>query len=99
MIRQGIKKEEYREIGGRNDSLLAKDKKLPARIAGFKHYDYVKFHFYRETPQIIVECKEIRIGKGKKEWGAEEGKLYYVISLGEIVQITTKHIENQKTLF
>jgi hypothetical protein len=27
--------------------------------------------------------KEIVIGEGKKEWGAEEGKKYFVIKLGD----------------
>ncbi|WP_417444624.1 hypothetical protein [Joostella sp.] len=39
-----------------------------------------------DTERIIeLEHKGIEIGYGNPEWGAEEGKLYFVIKHGEII--------------
>lgn len=36
-----------------------------------------------ESPEIICKCT-LHFGKGKPEWGAEPGKLYYVLKIQEI---------------
>lgn len=36
-----------------------------------------------EFPEIICKCT-LHFGKGKPEWGAEPGKLYYVLKIQEI---------------
>lgn len=46
-------------------------------------------HFHPSIPQMTVVCNEIKIGTGKPEWGAEEGKEYFVIKLGEILKSDT----------
>lgn len=43
------------------------------------------------APWFAIELKGITQGVGKSEWGAEEGKQYFVLSLGEI--INTKNID------
>src|SRR5687768_9260064 len=52
----------------------------------FKEYEEVLFangaHF-GDVPKIKLQCKGISVGEGKLEWGAEPGKKYFVIKLGE----------------
>lgn len=52
----------------------------------FKQYNQVLFanggHF-GDVPKIIMECKGIEVREGNPAWGAEPGKKYFVIKLGE----------------
>ena len=36
------------------------------------------------SPSVIAKCT-IRIGIGKEEWGAEKGKLYFILTIHEIL--------------
>lgn len=99
MIEAGIKQEEYREIKrywvkrlcdenkGSLGGLLMDSHKVTAYTA--KDYTHVRFarggHFHSSIPQMTLELKEITIGTGKQEWGAEPGKEYFVIKLGNIL--------------
>ena len=53
--------------------------------------DFNKVHFFnggsfsKKYPNFIVELKEIEIGTGNVEWGAEPGKEYFVLMLGKII--------------
>ena len=81
MILSGEKTEEYRDIKPYyNLRLIGQD------------YDTVVFRngYARDAPSLTIELKTIRFGTGKPEWGAEEGKTYFVLSLGKI--INTKNI-------
>jgi hypothetical protein len=41
--------------------------------------------FWGELPEPPkIECKKIQMRDGKKEWGAEPGKHYFCLMLGEI---------------
>jgi hypothetical protein len=53
-----------------------------------QHYDIVKFRngYSANSPTISLKVKDIKIWSGKCEWGAEFGKKYFVISLGEIIK-------------
>lgn len=89
MIASGVKKEEYRE-----------DKhywrvRLTNFGAGFFNEGFYNFdvvHFYNggapslKYPNLQIECKGIEIKEGNPEWGAEPGKKYFVIKLGEIIE-------------
>ena len=81
MILLGEKTEEYRDIKPYYN----------LRLIG-KEYDTVVFRngYARDAPSLTIELKTIRFGTGKPEWGAEEGKTYFVLSLGKI--INTKNI-------
>ena len=81
MILSGEKTEEYRDIKPYYN----------IRLIG-KEYDSVIFRngYTRDAPSLTIELKTIRFGTGKPEWGAEEGKTYFVLSLGKI--INTKNI-------
>lgn len=83
MILSGEKKEEYREI-------------KPYYEARFKNLwgnEYIgeKIIMFRNgysanSPSFIAEC-EINIGHGNSEWGAEEGKDYYVLTICRIMDV------------
>ena len=104
MIKDGIKKEEYREIG-----MFWSVRFLGVTIAkkfNLVDYKFVEVQNLREVLNAILtidnydklvftlgcpkaddtdrhlEFKnpKIRIGEGRPEWGAEPGKLYFVIS-------------------
>lgn len=82
MILSGVKTEEYRDIKPYYN----------LRLIG-KEYDTVVFRngYARDAPRLTIELKSIRFGTGKTEWGAEEGKTYFVLLLGKI--INTKNID------
>lgn len=53
-----------------------------------RHFDSVVFTLGYPTTddterRIVFKNPKIRIGEGKPEWGAEEGKIYYVITWEE----------------
>ena len=81
MILSGKKTEEYREIKPYYN----------LRLLG-KEYDTVVFRngYASNAPQFTMELKSITLSTGKPEWGAEESKVYFVLSLGKI--INTKNI-------
>ena len=82
MILSGEKTEEYRDIKPYyNIRLIGRD------------YDSVVFRngYARDALSFTIELKTIRFGTGKPEWGAEEGKTYFVLYLGKI--INTKNID------
>lgn len=71
MIASGKKIEEYREITPYWANRL------------FKGYTHVCFHRGYTNQIMRFAIKEIIEDTGKEEWGAERGKTYYVIKLGE----------------
>lgn len=50
-----------------------------------KHYDVVEFSngYGKHVPKKIFEYRGFKFGEGKEVWGAEPGKKYFVIKLGE----------------
>jgi hypothetical protein len=54
----------------------------------FQHYDIVQFRngYAKASPTLQFNVKNIKTDFGKEEWGAEHGKAYFVIELGD--QIT-----------
>jgi len=96
MILSGEKKEEYREIKRywtrrlthHNVFLLSF---LTERIQKYnmhcKYFDEICFSngYRKNRRQMFIKYEGIRIGYGRKEWGAEGGVLYYIIGLGKIL--------------
>ena len=76
MILSGEKTEEYRDIKPYYN----------LRLIG-REYDSVVFRngYASNAPQFTIELKNITPSTGKPEWGAEEGKVYFVLSLGKII--------------
>lgn len=77
MIESGEKTEEYREIKPFWEKRMQNCRD--------RHYDKVTFHlgYSKDRPSMTFALDKITIDKGRPEWGAEEGKLYFVIHLGK----------------
>jgi len=85
MIVSGEKKEEYRDITAywaRRFSIAA-----DAVIICFSN------GYAKNRPQVFVECTDLHIGIGKKEWGAS-GKEQFILSLGKIHD--NRHTNNRE---
>lgn len=70
-------------VTSQNPEYLKKaNKNGTMRLRAFTH---VTFHlgYSKDRPSMTFALDKITINKGKPEWGAEEGKLYFVIHLGE----------------
>lgn len=89
MILSGEKKEEYREIKpyyqSRFNNLF-----LMAPYSGLPYgHDIVKIRFRngysKKSQSFIAECT-LDIKTGRTEWGAEEGKEYYVLKIVEVIK-------------
>lgn len=81
MIANGEKKEEYREIKRywitrfNNQGILS-----------INNPHIVLFRNGYGGNRPTLQCKvNIRVGQGKKEWGAVEGKEYYILEILEIL--------------
>lgn len=95
MIASGEKKEEYRELKPFWYNRLTSEYWINAGTpTASKHYNFLNFDaikFYNgwapseKYKNITIEWKGIKVGNGKSEWGAEPGKEYFVIKLGEII--------------
>ena len=86
MILSGKKQEEYREI-----KLYWEKRFKSARLldfAGLPSYKTVKVKFKngysKNAPSFIADVTIKNCGKGRKEWGAERDKVYYILSIGDI---------------
>ena len=79
MIRSGEKKEDYREI-------KPYWKKRFNKILEYQGEKCVEFHIYGKVRPFQIELIGIDIYTGRVEWGAERGKLYYVLELGKILK-------------
>jgi hypothetical protein len=54
----------------------------------FREYDVVRLRggYQKDAPVGMVEFAGLDIKQGREEWGAEPGKFYFAISLGEILK-------------
>ncbi len=100
MISQGIKTEEYREVKPYwSRRLIGQDTPIVPQRKGHvgcnvNGYTHVRFHYGYASRSMLFELRDIRIGKGRKEWGAPESSAY-IITLGKRCQETTDN--NQPT--
>ena len=99
MIVSGIKREEYREIKPYWTKRIARRcllcqkrfvKNCLDECNGLKYdkslcgnFKWVRFHRGYTSTTTAFAVREVVIDTGNPEWGAELGKLYYVIRLGE----------------
>lgn len=99
LIASGEKTEEYREIKQYWISRLVQVFGPPRENTmynfehmGFQstmdeavHFDAVEFKngYSRDAPMMRFKVRDITIDFGKEKWGAEPGKQYFVIKLGE----------------
>ena len=98
MILSGEKKEEYRDIKPYYVSRFSNQ--LPNYKNSIINAKSMEGRFIMETFQIIfrngyskkspsIKCLvTLAVNYGKKEWGAEPNKLYYVLKILEVEEIT-----------
>ena len=81
LIRSGEKKEEYRAISPYWYRRILTEN-------GQARYDQVTFYYgyAKDRPSMTFQIEGVRIGQGNPEWGAELGKEYIVIGLGQRVE-------------
>ena len=79
MILSGEKKEEYREIKSYWTKRLLESDGV---------FDTVELRngYGKNVPSLRIELKGIVIDTGFVGWGAERGKNYYVLMLGELLE-------------
>ena len=90
MIRDGKKKEEYREI---KPYWTSRFRKLFPFVKNTNiHFDSSFYRWFRlrngygkERPSIMTHVS-LKRGHGKPEWGAEDGKEYYVLTIHEVCE-------------
>ena len=101
MILSGDKKEEYRDITPYYDTRLPKEfgffregeKLIKANV--YPPVDLSKIEilfrngYSKKSPSFTAICS-LSIGKGKEEWGAEDGLIYYVLTILDIKKQTTE---------
>jgi hypothetical protein len=100
MIVSGEKKEEYREIKPYYDSrfmnafgfLLVGGQMVYGEAAPEEIRKpwpvLVVFRngYSKDSPEVVCKCT-LQFGKGKPEWGAEPGKLYYVLKIEKAEEV------------
>jgi hypothetical protein len=62
------------------------DEVIKAYFSKYRHFDHVfarNGYNPKKNPSWLRECKGVSIGYGQQKWGAEPGKKYFVIKLGE----------------
>ena len=100
MIVSGEKKEEYREIKSYYDNrfmnafgfLLVGGQMVYGEAAPEEirkpcpQGDLVQHGYSKDLPEVVCKCT-LQFGKGKPEWGAEPGKLYYVLKIEKVEEV------------
>lgn len=83
MILSGEKKEEYRELKPYYQKRFVN--LWQGSLIGFDAKRKVMFRngYSKQSPSFVATVT-LGIGTGKREWGAEEGKDYYVLKICDI---------------
>ena len=87
MIREGVKKEEYREIKPyymsrfKNIFAMVPYTFIPSGID--RHILMFRNGYSKSSPSFLAECS-LDIHTGRAEWGAAPGKDYYVLKIHRI---------------
>lgn len=89
MILSGEKKQEYRDQSKYWDNRFSK--LFPKHFKGEMYQPIVETILFsngysKDRRQFEIELKGIHRGEGRREWGAENGKHYYVLQLGEVLK-------------
>ena len=100
MITSGEKKEEYREIKPYYDSRFMNEfgfllvggqmvygEAAPEEIrTPWPVLVVFRNGYSKDSPEVVCKCT-LQFGKGKPEWGAEPGKLYYVLKIEKVEEV------------
>ena len=89
LILDGIKKQEYRDLSdywkARLNKLFSTESKGNTYIPIVESIIFSN-GYAKDRRQFEIEWKGAMIGKGREDWGAQKGKQYYVLQLGNILQ-------------
>lgn len=95
MIASGEKKEEYRDIKPYWDkkfrkvflfARLSEYSEEPTLPYGYDEHEVVFRNGYnKNSPSFIAKCT-LSVGTGKEEWGAENGKQYFILTIHEVLK-------------
>lgn len=100
MILSGEKKEEYREIKPYWDTRLCNEfgmfwisgELVKGKIFGLNEIGgdrereiLFRNGYSKNSSSFVAKCT-LSVGTGRKEWGAEEGKKYFVLTIHEILK-------------
>lgn len=96
MIASGEKKEEYRDLkkfwmsrltDGLEQYQMISVARLGVKVK-WKEFDHIEFRngYGAHVPFFTVKFNGFKIGKGKRKWGAEPGKEYFIIQLGDVIR-------------
>ena len=59
----------------------------------YRNYDAIQFfnggYFSEKLPNFTIKLNKINIGIGKKEWGAIDEEIYFILQLGKIIKYYT----------
>ena len=91
MILSGEKKEEYREVTPYYDIRFRNIWGYPA-YWGETHRICFRNGYSFNSPKIVAVCT-LSIGEGKKEWGAEPNKKYFVLKIVEVLKASKESKE------
>jgi hypothetical protein len=92
MIRSGEKKEEYRDIKPyytsrfRNNFAMYPYSTIPCVYDWDRNSICFRNGYSKDSPSFAATCT-LTIGEGKPEWGAEPGKIYYILRILEVREI------------
>lgn len=86
MILSGEKKEEYREIKPYYEKRLERKVNF-CKATGCGYYILLRNGYSKTSPTLKVGCIVTK-DYGKEEWGAEPGKLYYVLKILSVEEVT-----------
>ena len=88
MIASGEKKEEYRDFKNYYHSRLlqyfSNKKDSDVELNCNEKPVIFRNDYNRNSPQIKCLC-QLGLGYGKQEWGAEQGKVYYVLKILQVL--------------
>jgi hypothetical protein len=97
MIASGEKTEEYRSLSKYWGNRLTKLKNfkyiedmelyISKNKDVFRQFKTITFSngYSKERRQFVIKCHAVQIGFGNSKWGAEKGKKYFCITLGQIL--------------
>lgn len=93
MILSGEKKEEYREIKPYWTMRFLNEFGL--NFQGKVRHIVFRNGYSKNSPVMLCDCK-LREGQGKKEWGAEPNKEYYILEILEILEVSNVKNKSKK---
>lgn len=87
MIKSGEKKEEYREIKPYYTSRFEIYSMAQALTPNNPNYILLRNGYGKDRPTIKCQIKLMQYIPNKIEWGAEPGKMYYVLKILSVEEV------------